>query len=141
MNQYRQEGSVNLNFVVTHDILEVDRLVFPGQSGDQFFQPDKWPSSLLEVLEDVGKLANKHKVRLMRGEVRDKEGLTYLWVSSPTKKHVQKFYDAFQIVLDATGGGHKLVDLTISEDDCREYSDDLKTDIYKEINSIKKILS
>ena len=141
MNQYRREGSVNRTFVVTHDILEVDRLVFLNQSGDKFFQRDKWPPGILEAFENVGKLANKHKVKLMRGEVRDKEGLTYLWVSSPTKKHVQKFYDAFQVVLDATEGGHKFVDLTISEDNCRECSEGLKTDMYKEINSIKKILT
>ena len=46
-------------FIVKHNILEVDRFVFPGCKTGIFYRPKQWPKIVIEKLEMAEKIAGE----------------------------------------------------------------------------------
>ena len=108
-------------FLITHEIFAIDKYCFPGQSGNGFFELSKWPDEIVEVFEEVGKLVAKNKMRLIRGEVREQEGLTYIWVEAGKKEDIEKFYVAFEKKLMCVGYHYDFSSVIFTPDTCQEF--------------------
>ena len=122
-----QSGPLPLNqrgdkevFLVTHEIFDIDKYCFPGIAGNTFFQVLKWPKEIAKIFEEVGKLTEKNNVRLIRGEVRKDESLTYIWVESETQKDIENFYVAFEEKLISVGHHYNFNTVKIIPDSCQE---------------------
>ena len=100
-------------YLVTHKIFDIDRFCFPSGTDHSFFELSKWPEEMKNVFEAVGKLTEIHDVRLIRGEVREKEGLTYLLIKSETKKAIEDFYVGFEKKLISVGHNYDFDTLKI----------------------------
>ena len=102
-------------FVVEHNTLEVDQLVFPGRCGRNFFEPNKWPEGALEAFKFAGQLCRKNGVTLLRGEISEKKQVTSLWVEAESENNVRKFYEDFSPLIKQLGEKEEIEFLTISE--------------------------
>ena len=111
MNIHCQEGKEV--FLVTHKIFDIDKFCFPSQQGNIFFELSKWTEEMKNIFEAVGKLTEKNNVQLIRGEVREQEGLTYLWIESKTKKDIENFYEGCEKKLISVGHNYDFDTLTI----------------------------
>ena len=109
-------------YLVTHNIFPIDKFCFPSEEGNGFFELwlSKWPTETANIFEAVGKLTEIHDVRLIRGEVREGEGLTYLGIDSETKKNIQDFYVGFEKKLFSVGHNYDFSTVKIIIDPCRE---------------------
>lgn len=129
-------------FLVTHEIFDIDKYCFPGQLDSAFFEISKWPPGIAKIFEEVGELVAKNRMRLIRGEVRENEELTYIWVEAKNKEDIFTFYDQFEFKLKSLGHKYNFDTLRIIPDSCKECSDTLiGRDMMRELDSMKKIVS
>ena len=143
MNSDCQEGKEV--FLITHEIFDIDKYCFPGQTGNTFFQVSNWPEGIAKIFEEVGQLTEKNNVRLIRGEVREDESLTYLWVESETQKDIENFYVAFEEKLISVGHNYNFNTVKIIPDNCQECTEtnldrDLKTEMVQCQNAVNEAL-
>ena len=89
MNSDCQEGKEV--FLITHEIFDIDKYCFPGQTGNTFFQVSNWPEGIAKIFEEVGQLTEKNNVRLIRGEVREDESLHIYGLNQKPKKILKIF--------------------------------------------------
>ena len=132
-------------FLITHEIFAIDKYCFPGQSGNSFFELSKWPDVIAKIFEEVGKLTEKNNVRLIRGEVREEEGLTYIWVEAGEIKDIENFYVAFEEKLISVGHNYNFNTVKIIPDSCRECTEsnldrDFETEMVQCQNAVNEAL-
>ena len=134
-------------FLITHKTWAIDKYCFPGQSGNGFFElfPPKWPDGIAKIFEEVGKLTVKNNIRLIRGEVREQEGLTYIWVEAGKKEDIEKFYVAFEKKLISVGHHYDFDTVKIIPDNCQECTEtnlnrDFKTEMVQCQNAVNDAL-
>ena len=132
-------------FLVTHEIFDIDKYCFPGQTGNGFFELSKWPDEIVKIFEEVGQLTEKNNVRLIRGEVREDESLTYLWVESETQEDIEKFYVAFEKKLKKVGHHYDFDTVKIIPDSCRECTEsnldrDFETEMQGQIDEVLNVI-
>ena len=113
-------------FTVKHNILEVDRCVFPGCESGIFHQPETWPQKVKDSLEFAWLLTKKYSVKLLKGEVDLEAAETRLEIEAESPDDIQLFYSEWV---------NDLTFLEITECiDCEE-------EMLQEIKSIKLILN
>lgn len=138
---HQQRGNKEV-FLVTHDIFEMDKYCFPGESNEKFFAISEWPEEITSIFEEVWKITVNNDVRLLRGEVREDENLTYLFMESDSEKDLVKFFEECDEKIKELGHKYNFDTLRIIPDSCKECSDTLiGRDMMRELDSMKKIVS
>ena len=87
-------------FTVLHNLLNIDRYVFPGCKTGIFYRPEEWPEKVIEELSISEKIAKKHSLKLMKGEIILEEGLTKLEIEAESAYKIQKFYEEWGVQLN-----------------------------------------
>ncbi len=144
MNKDCQEGKEV--FLITHEIFDIDKYCFPGHSGSSFFQVSNWPEGIAKIFEEVGQLTEKNNVRLIRGEVREQEGLTHIWVEAGEIKDIENFYVAFEEKLISEGHNYNFNTVKIIPDNCQECTEtnldrDFKTEMQGQIDEVLNVIN
>ena len=84
-------------------------------------------------------------MRLIRGEVREEEGLTYIWVEAGEIKDIENFYVAFEEKLISVGHNYNFNTVKIIPDSCRECTEsnldrDFETEMVQCQNAVNEAL-
>ena len=109
---HQQRGNKEV-FVVTHSIFEMDKFCFPGESNEKFFVFSDWPKKITSIFEEVWKITVNNDVRLLRGEVRTDENLTYLYMESDSVKNLVKFFDECDEKIQELGSNYDFSSIKI----------------------------
>ena len=127
-------------FLVTHPIFEMDKYCFPGESNEKFFAFSDWPKKITNIFEEVWKITVANDVRLLRGEVRQDENLTYLYMESESQNDLVKFFDECDEKIQELGSNYDFSSLKIIPESSRiEMA--LLADAKKCINNAKKVIN
>ena len=86
-------------FMVKHNLLEVDRFVFPGCKSGIFHRPEQWPEKVIEKLKMAEEIAKKHSLKLLKGEIVLEEEITKLEIEAESAYKIQKFYEEWGVEL------------------------------------------
>ena len=108
-------------FLITHEIFAIDKYCFPGIAGDNFFARPKWTEEMVNIFEEVGKLSIKNNIRFIKGEIREKESLTYIWVEAKKIKDIEYFYEEFETLLINSGHNYNFNTIKIVSNSCAEW--------------------
>jgi len=86
-------GKKSLNkFIVKHNLLELDRYVFPGCKSGIFHRPEQWPDEFKEKLAIAEAIAKIHSLNLLKGEIYLEEELTQLEIEAESSDSIKSFY-------------------------------------------------
>ena len=87
-------------FVVLHSLLDVDRYVFPGCQTGVFFRPEQWPEKVKKELSVSEKIAKKHSLKLLKGEINLEKNITKLEIEAKSAKKIHSFYVEWGVELN-----------------------------------------
>ena len=79
-------------YYVSHNVLEIDRYVFPGCKSGIFYRPEQWPKNIIEELLLSEKIANKYSLKLLKGEINLEEDVTVLEIEAESENHIKNYY-------------------------------------------------
>ena len=86
-------------FIVLHNLLDIDRYVFPGCNTGIFHRPEEWPKKVKKELSKSEKIAQKHSLKLLKGEINLEEELTKLEIEAESSRQIKRFYTEWGIEL------------------------------------------
>ena len=79
-------------FIVKHNLLELDRYVFPGCKSGIFHRPEQWPDEVKEKLAIAEAIAKTNSLNLLKGEIYLEEELTQLEIEAESSDSIKRFY-------------------------------------------------
>ena len=79
-------------FIVKHNLLELDRYVFPGCKSGIFHRPEQWPEEVKEKLAIAEAIAKIHSLNLLKGEIYLEEELPQLEIEAESLDSIKRFY-------------------------------------------------
>lgn len=80
-------------YLVKHNLLELDRYVFPGCKSGIFYRPEQWPERVRKKLAIAEAIAKNHSLNLLKGEIYLEEKLTQLEIEAESADSIQRFYN------------------------------------------------
>ena len=86
-------------FIVLHNLLDIDRYVFPGCKSGIFHRPKQWPDEIKEKLSISETIAKKYSLKLLKGEIILEEEITKLEIEAESAYKIQKFYEEWGVEL------------------------------------------
>ena len=87
-------------FIVLHNLLDIDRYVFPGCKSGIYYRPEQWPDKVKEKLSISETIAKKHSLKLLKGEIVLEEEITILEIEAESVYKIQKFYEEWGVQLN-----------------------------------------
>ena len=87
-------------FIVLHNLLDIDRYIFPGCKSGVFHRPEQWPDKVKEKLSISETIAKKHSLKLLKGEIVLEEEITKLEIEAESAYKIQKFYEEWGVELN-----------------------------------------
>ena len=86
-------------YLVYHNILSIDKFVFPSGDNNFFLNPETWSKELIKVIDLSKKLCVKHNINLVKGWVNYEKNRTQLTIHAYDENSLRAFYQDFNTPL------------------------------------------